>query len=391
MIYTALPTGSFHGWGVCGKYIVKELSNLTEVKLITEGLNFDNILDEFDFRLLQSKLIPPFEHENIMKGHTTYINYPLLQCITGKTLEPIIPNLRGNITVGYTFFEENILPNSSLENGRQHFDLIITGSSWCEAVLRNYDLKNLRTIIQGIDPTIFNPFHSAKEYFKDSFVIFSGGKFELRKGQDIVIKAFKILQDKYKDVMLINNWFNFWPASFMTMKASPYIAFSTDNNDYSVMVNETLAENGIDLNRVITLPPSPNIMMPRIYKNSDIGLFPNRCEGGTNLVLMEYMACGKPVIASFNTGHKDILTDNNSIKLVDMKSVTISNDNTTIAVWDEPSLDETISKLEWAYHHRDVLPGIGSQAGEDLSKMTWEKTAKDFYAILGDGNSNKST
>jgi len=391
MIYTALPTGSFHGWGVCGKYIVKELSNLTEVKLITEELNFDNILDEFDFRLLKSKLIPTQEHEAIKNSIAPYISFPLLQCITGNTLEPMIPNLRGNITVGYTFFEENILPKSSLENGRRYFDLIVTGSSWCEEVLRNYEMKNIRTIIQGIDPTIFNPVRSKKEYFKDLFVIFSGGKFELRKGQDIVIKAFKVLQDKYKDVMLINSWFNFWPASFLTMKASLYITFSTNENDYSVMVNETLAENGIDLNRVITLPPSPNIMMPRIYKNSDIGLFPNRCEGGTNLVLMEYMACGKPVIASFNTGHKDILTDSNSIKLVDMRSVTITHDNIKTAIWDEPSLDETISKLEWAYHHRDALSGIGTRAGEDLSKITWEKTAKDFYAILEYGNTEKST
>lgn len=390
MIYTALPTGSFHGWGVCGKYIVKELSNLTEVKLLTEGLSFDNILDEFDFRLLKSKLIPPEEDEAIKNGNTPYIRFPLLQSITGNTLEPMIPNLRGNITVGYTFFEENILPKSSLENGRRYFDMIVTGSSWCEEVLRNYDLNNIRTIIQGIDPTIFNPIRSEKEYFKDLFVIFSGGKFELRKGQDIVIKAFKVLQDKYTDVMLINSWYNFFPASISTMRASPYINFFTNEKDYFIMVNDILAENGIDLNRVITLPPSPNIMMPRIYKNTDIGLFPNRCEGGTNLVLMEYMACGKPVIASFNTGHKDILTDTNSIKLIDTRSVTILNDNIKTAIWDEPSLDETISKLERAYHHRDALSGIGTRAGEDLSKITWERTAKDFYAILEYGNTKKS-
>ena len=48
MIYAVLPTGSFHGWGVCGKYIVKELSRVDEVRLVTEGFNFANIQDEFD-------------------------------------------------------------------------------------------------------------------------------------------------------------------------------------------------------------------------------------------------------------------------------------------------------------------------------------------------------
>ena len=57
---------------------------------------------------------------------------------------------------------------------------------------------------------------------KDSFVIFSGGKFEFRKGQDIVIKAFRHLQDKYRDVNLITSWFNSWDFSFNTMSMSNY-------------------------------------------------------------------------------------------------------------------------------------------------------------------------
>jgi hypothetical protein len=45
-------------------------------------------------------------------------------------------------------------------------------------------------------------------------------------------------------------------------------------------------------------------------------------------------------------------------------------------------LDETIAKLEWAYNNRDFLKELGKQAGDDLSRMTWEKTAADFYEIL---------
>ena len=382
MIYTVLPVGSYHGWGVCGKYLVKELSKLTEVKLITDDLDFNKLGDEFDYRLLRSKLLPDNEYEIIKNSPYMRIEFPLLQCITGNSLEPMMPNLRGVRNVGYTFFEDNILPQASLENGRRFFELIITGSSWCEEVLRNHGLQNVRTIIQGIDPTIFNPYYSEKEYFRDLFVIFSGGKFELRKGQDIVIRAFKVLQDKYKDVMLINSWFNFWPASIKTMETSPHIKVSLTSGDYLTTINQILYENGIDIDRVITLPLYPNIMMGRIYRNTDIGLFPNRCEGGTNLVLMEYMACSKPVIASYNSGHKDILTDKNSIKLVDMKPISIKDNNVCRAVWEEPGLDETIAKLEWAYNNRDSLKEIGKQAGDYLSNMTWEKTACSFLEAL---------
>ena len=42
--------------------------------------------------------------------------------------------------------------------------------------------------------------------------------------------------------------------------------------------------------------------MPQVYQNTDVGIFPSRCEAGTNLVMMEYMACGKPAIATVGTG-----------------------------------------------------------------------------------------
>lgn len=382
MIYTVLPAGSFHGWGVCGKYLVKELSKITEVKLLAEDVTFENVGDIFDFRLLKSKLMSELEFAAIKNSPLSHSLFPVLQCITGNTLQPMMPNLRGTKNVGYTFFEDNILSGSSLENGRRYFDCIVTGSTWCEEILRSYGLEDVRTIIQGIDPTIFNPLYPDKEYFRDKFVVFSGGKFELRKGQDIVIKAFKVLQDRYKDVLLVNSWFNFWPGSFNTMRASPHIKFSATSRDYAGMINHLLHENGIDINRVITLPIYPNVMMARIYKNTDIGIFPNRCEGGTNLVLMEYMACSKPVIASFNSGHRDVLTDRNSIRLLAMSQISVSNDNVTTAVWEEPDPDETIAKLDWAYNHRDSLRSIGKEAGNDLGRMTWEKTARCFFEVI---------
>ena len=53
----------------------------------------------------------------------------------------------------------------------------------------------------------------------------------------------------------------------------------------------------------------PPELQRELYRNTDVGVFPNRCEGGTNLVLMEYMACGKPVIASCTSGHRDIVSE----------------------------------------------------------------------------------
>ena len=147
-------------------------------------------------------------------------------------------------------------------------------------------------------------------------------------------------------------------------------------------MNRILYENGIDLNRVINVLPRPNAQMARLYKNTDVGLFPNRCEGGTNLVLMEYMACGKPVIAAYSSGHKDIINPSNSVPIKKMKPLNINSEGVLQAVWDDPDLEETIAHLEAAYQNRDTLKLIGEQAGSDLARITWKKTGQAFHRLL---------
>ncbi len=229
-----------------------------------------------------------------------------------------------------------------------------------------------------------------RRFLEDKFAVFSGGKFEFRKGQDIVIRAYKALQDRHKDVVLVNAWHNPWPAVFETMRRSALIRFSPGSGRGEEMINRVLADNGIDLERVITCPRQLNSAMAGIYHNTDVGLFPNRCEGGTNLALMEYMACGKPVIAVDSTGHADIVNGSNAL-VIATKGETILRDDDGVAVarWPEPDLDDAIDKLEWAYQNQEKLRDLGRQAGVDLAKFTWRRTAERLRGIIhevaGDG------
>lgn len=387
MIYVNFPVSSMHGWGVCGKYITKELLKHTTVKLITDNLAQNLANDPFAAYILQNCLADKELFDEIASKKEILLDAPLISCVASIEFNPLLTNLKGTKNYGYTFFEQDIIPHMYIENAKKNFDHIIAGSSWCEEVLRGYGLENISTIIQGIDPQIFNPCNNEKQNLKNKFVIFSGGKFELRKGQDIVINAVKTLQEKYDDVVLINSWFNFWESSFMTMAESKLIDFpSTKESPLNLrekqwhVLQYIMVTNGINMNNVITLPPLPNATMASIYKNTDIGLFPNRCEGGTNLVLMEYMACGKPVVASYNTGHKDILTDENSVPIKNM-----TKDN-----WFEPDINEVIEHLEkayldWSKNKSAKLIKISKKAGEDLSGITWTKTAEKFYETVAEG------
>jgi len=343
-LYLGLAKGENFGWGVCSKYLKKELSK----RLKTMNLDEIKNLDEVDGKIFHA--LTDFEFHSLF-------------------------NIRGKENFGYTFFE-NELNQTSIKNSK-NYDLILAGSTWCKEKMFEVGIKNTDVLIQGIDPELFYP--QDIHHNKNLFIIFSGGKFELRKGQDIVLKAVKTLQDMYDDVILINAWYNFWPATMLSMNSSRFIKYEQKGINWEEFMLNLYKTNGLDPKRIFTLPVVPNEKLREIYYKTDIGLFPNRCEGGTNLVLMEYMACGKPVIASFNSGHKDILKDKNSYPLFKMNDFKIYNDEKQIiSDWSEPDLDEVISKLEYAYFNRNEIKKVGTQAGDDMRNFTWSKTADDL-------------
>jgi glycosyltransferase involved in cell wall biosynthesis len=347
--------------------------------LVSEELDLDRDEDREELGYLESLRMDPKEIEKA----GALFPHPVLQAVQGHNLQPWYVQVQGPRPIGYTFFEIDRLDPDEVRRAADYYEIIVAGSKWCEEILIENGFPRTETVIQGIDGELFHPKEPARSKYKDKFVIFSGGKFELRKGQDLVIRAFRILQEKYADVLLVNLWYNQWQPSIETMRISPYIRFESPGNDYFQYVNHLLSLNGVDPRNVVTLPSLAHKKMPEIYRDTDIGLFPNRCEGGTNLVMMEYMACGKPVIASYTSGHRDIVNRANAIPATSMHPFTVQNKEQEILYqWEEPDLDEIVALLEWAYGHREECRQIGRAAGNDLGKMTWAAAADQFYEII---------
>ena len=380
ILYLALPLGTTHSWGVCGRYVTRELARMAPVCLVTDRLEAGLVGDELELAALRGLLAPP----EIQAGRAADVESPVLQSVPGPDLAPLRPRLRGRRNVGYAFFEQTTFQPSSIETARTLYDVLATGSSWCSEILRQHGLSEVRTIVQGVDPTIFRPVPGGREFFGDRFVVFSGGKFALRRGQDLAIAAFKVLQERHEDVLLVTSWFNPVPAGVRTMRASPYIHFEAPAGvvEYRTLIEGVLAANGVDATRAIHLGPLPNAAMARVYRNSDVGLFPSRCEGGTNLVMMEYMACGRPAIATFGSGHKDVLTDENSLPLRRLRQATVRDGDNAPKVWHDAELEEVVEKLEWAYQNRERLAVLGARAAQDMTRFTWANTARAFLELL---------
>ena len=215
--------------------------------------------------------------------------------------------LRGSINIGLTFFELPLGPGA-VENAKK-YDVVFCGSTWCLERMQEIGITNGRVLIQGVDTDVFKPVERKPD---GQFRIFSGGKFEYRKGQDLVIAAFKEFAKVHPEAHLVCSWFNPWADLFHSMQESKHIKYLMGSllagrfGDQEEYFSAVLEQNGVSPNQFTVLAPMEHADLAREMANTDCGVFPNRCEGGTNLVMMEYAACGGKVIANTLTGHADV-------------------------------------------------------------------------------------
>lgn len=312
-----------NGWGVANTNLVRELASVCDV-----------IVDHSDRTEFDGAVFVP---------------------IADASLRPIRPVQRAKQVFGYCFTEFP-LTSAAAENSRT-YSTIFTGSTWNTAKLHSAGIGHARTMIQGVDFDRFKPLPPSTP---GSFVIFSGGKFEFRKAQDCVLAAVRLFMRLHADVILLAAWHNPWPATMSSMKKSH-------------LIDSEKPLEGLPADRVFLLPAVPNAETPAIYAPAHVGLFPNRCEAGTNMVMSEFMACGRPVIATYAHGHKDVLGPG-AMKLV--------KGETNAAGWVEPDLEEILHQLEYAYQHRAEIAERGLACAQHMQQFTWAECARTIVREL---------
>jgi len=216
--------------------------------------------------------------------------------ITDHALNPVSTPTAG-IRLGLSFFESPL--ESTARDNSEQYDTVFCGSTWCVERAKAAGIANARLLLQGVDEDVFHPRFVPRVPLRDSsYRIFSGGKCEYRKGQDLVIDAFVRFAKTNPDAHLVCAWHNPWPQLIQFRNPS--------NIPQEQLYRMVMLASGLEPHQFTILPKLTALEIAAQMRNTDIGLFPNRCEGGTNLVAMEYLACGRPIVANIATGHADL-------------------------------------------------------------------------------------
>lgn len=383
----AWSIGISTGWEVYGMNLTLQLLKTFGVDpllLMPPAVNISQ-MNPLHRALLNPALETPPSVQQLLQQHPgkqLTFDAPVLHPLGNNfTTAPDIERLRGKQTLGVIFFEDTRLTPEAIAKAKT-YDRIIAGSSWNAQVLKGYGLTRVETVLQGIDPTIFHPAPKSN-LWGDRFVIFSGGKLEYRKGQDIIVAAFKQFQKRHPEALLLTAWHNFWPQFMLGIEQTGNVSgLPQVGSDKRLKITEWLVANGIPAEAVLDVGVIPNYLVGQIIREADVAVFTNRCEGGTNLAAMECLACGIPTLISANTGHLDLINPSHCYPLKTQNPVKQTPLFAGLEGWGESSVEEVIEWLEEVYNHREEAKHRGQLAAEFMQNLTWEKQVQRFIHVL---------
>jgi glycosyltransferase involved in cell wall biosynthesis len=355
--------GTNFGWGIMGLNIFAQWANDAEVRPVM-GLPIDlsQLIGVDSLRMSRIVAAVNASNEYLVK-----LGNDPSACLGAVCIDALGNDFqsssshRAALMIARVTFE-----TSSLEFARERlgrYERLVTASTWNAALIKDATGRDARVIHEGVDVSLFCPGPRSGWLDKDRFYVFSGGKVEFRKAQDLVLLAFKRFAARHADAVLVAAWHSPWieiSRGFRGRLASP---LPVDPNGM-LDVTRWVVENGIDADQMIDVGQVPNVLMPGILREMHVALQPSRAEGGTNIPVKEAMACGVPVIAARNTGMLDLLTDDNCIMLRHQTPVAVDPAGTR--GWGESDLEEIDAALEFAYQDRAAAAATGARARQWL-------------------------
>lgn len=266
-----------------------------------------------------------------------------------------------------TFFEtDKLKPNE--KQMINNTDQIFVASSWAKNVLIDNDIKiPIYVSPLGIDPTIFNEnVNTTVSKDNNKYVFLNIGKWEIRKGHDLLVEIFN---NAFTDNDNVELWM---------LNHNPFLTQEENLNWMNLYKNSRL---GSKIQVIQRLPTHKDVA--RLIAMSDCGIFPARAEGWNNEV-PEFFALNKPVILTDYSAHTEYSTKDNSY-LVKVDGLIPAKDDKFFdgygnwANISDDSCDQMIEYMRYVYTNNIRTNPNGLNTAKQL---TWNNTANIIYSHL---------
>lgn len=271
------------------------------------------------------------------------------------------------LRIGMPIFELDTF-TSKEKHHLTSLDKIIVNSNWAKDVINSnipewFGRKYVAPL--GVDSELFVPAINPRT----TTVFLNIGKWEIRKGHDVLVKVFNKAFDENDDVEL-------WMCC-----TNPFYS-DEDNKSWENFYKQSR------LGSKIKIIPRQNSQIDIAYliQNADCGVFLSRGEGW-NLEALEMLSCGKRLIITDYSAHTEFCDNNNSF-LVDINESESANDG----VWfkgqgnwakiSDAQIDQAVEHMR-AVHKTKREGNIVNYPGIDTAKkLSWENTAEKVVEAI---------
>jgi len=294
----------------------------------------------------------------------------------------------------YPFFELDKLKPVAIHHLASQ-DRIFVPSYWAMQVIQknlwdrhgNCICPPIDIVRAGVDTSIFRP--SGGYVTQGPTTFLNIGKWEVRKGHDVLLDAFNMAFEPNDQVKLIMNCSN--PCSSARIRTAE--DGKRYNDDWAKAYKNSRLGSKIQV--IEQRLPSQNevaLLMGQV----DCGVFPSRGEGW-NLEALEMMAMGKSVILTDYSAHAEFAKQDNSL-LISVDGVEEAYDghwfdpddaswgNGPAGCWAkfcEPQLDQLVHHLRTIHRKKQNNELKPNLAGiETAKRLSWDATVKRMLEAL---------
>lgn len=365
------------GYGLTGLNILKALVG-EGVDLSLFPLYRQDIPNQDDLRIYASAIKNAEEYDDEAPSLRVWHQFSLAEHV-GKGLHCAMP-----------IFELDAFRKVEMHHMSRQ-DKLFVNSQWAKDVLieNGFAANHIHVATLGVDTDIFHPLVEPMYTFSADTTVFANvGKWEIRKGHDVLRDAFNAAFTPKDNVMLLLHCRNLWGRTQEELEG-----FNKKWGDW--YLDSPLGQAGkitVNNRRYATQQELASFMA-----SAHCGVFPARAEGW-NLELHEMLCLGKSVITTNYSAHTEFCNEQNA-RLIPMEKREVANDGVFFfagrpdwfqkpgqwGAFDDVAFDALVHHLREVHrkHQEDGPAALINPRGVETGRyFSWSKCANDIVSVL---------